>query len=309
MEGAVAGAVAGAAGSSAVCALVAGPVRGARVVLATSLATYLALDLDDDALPGRPPVVAVLARQAVRVPVGILIPQDAVPQDQDAAVGGVTPGHAGPGAGWLVGGGEARLGSRAWRVGRWWNPEVPALGPWRPDGVGPTPLAHLTRLAARLPIGAELTRPGEAALAEALRRPDQAGLAAAVAGLVGLGDGLTPEGDDVLAGALVALAASDGGQGRARQVRRRLAAVVRERLDATTTVSAALLEQAALGRAIPELIDVLRWCASPQSASTGRPGQSGGDAVDRLLAVGHSSGAALARGMLLGLTETGEVPS
>ena len=300
--------VSGAAGSSAVRGLVVGPLRPARVVLAVPAAIYL--ELEPDRAAGRQvpaQVVAVLGPCAVRVPVGIVAGSDGEPGARP-----FDPVHLGaPGH---VGSGEVRLGRQSWRVGRWWSPDVPALGPSGPDA------GRVADLVGRVPPGSGITGRGEAALAVALHRLDGAGLAAAATGLVGLGEGLTPEGDDVLAGVLVALAALDGeGQpggarpggagaaassapGRARHV---LAAAVRERQAGTTRVSAALLEQATLGRAIPELVALLRWCA-PHPASR-RGGASGGlEVLERLLAVGHSSGAALARGMLLGLTETGE---
>jgi hypothetical protein len=102
---------------------------------------------------------------------------------------------------------------------------------------------------------------------------------------LGRGEGLTPEGDDELAGMLVALRRL-GRRAEAHE----LATAVRARLDAhpnaTTAVSAALLEAACDGHAVPPLLAWLREGCPPDSASR-----------RALLTVGHTSGAALARGV------------
>ena len=98
--------------------------------------------------------------------------------------------------------------------------------------------------------------------------------------LVGRGPGLTPAGDDVVAGALVAgCAVRHPALGRWRSA-------TRDALHArrTTAVSWGLLHHALDGWATPEL-----------AAYVESPGP--GPARDRLLAVGSSSGAALAEGV------------
>lgn len=105
--------------------------------------------------------------------------------------------------------------------------------------------------------------------------------------LLGLGPGLTPAGDDLLTGLLVGLA------GRP-DLREPLAdAVVRHAPARTTWLSAELLRLAADGLAAPVVVAVADALA----------GHGGADAVARavppLLAVGHTSGPALARGLLL----------
>jgi hypothetical protein len=112
-------------------------------------------------------------------------------------------------------------------------------------------------------------------------------VARVVDALVGLGPGLTPAGDDVLAGTLVALAAA-GDHDR----RRRLAAAVRLVRHRTTAVSGALLDHAAAGHAIPELARYVVALAR---------GGSHGRVVQDLERVGGSSGAALAVGARIGL--------
>ena len=141
---------------------------------------------------------------------------------------------------------------RAWRVARWWTPSRPL---------------NLTA-----PVA--ITWPHGVRRIDALR-PDE---------LVGLGPGLTPAGDDVLAGALVAGSATGDPRLDGWRVDTE-AALARRR---TTAVSRALLHHALGGWATPELADfVTAACAGEADAC-----------LDRLLAVGHSSGAALASGVL-----------
>lgn len=98
--------------------------------------------------------------------------------------------------------------------------------------------------------------------------------------LLGRGPGLTPMGDDVLAGWFAARAAA----GRPDHV---LAAAVRRRLGVTTMLSATLLDCAVRGEALPQLA---AWLAEPGPATT-----------EALLAVGATSGAGLLAGAGLAL--------
>jgi hypothetical protein len=98
--------------------------------------------------------------------------------------------------------------------------------------------------------------------------------------LLGRGPGLTPLGDDVLAGWLTTRAAL----GRPDHV---LSAAVRRRLGVTTLLSATLLDCATRGEALPQLAD---WLAEPTDSTT-----------DALLAVGATSGAGLLAGAGLAL--------
>jgi hypothetical protein len=160
-----------------------------------------------------------------------------------------------------------------------------------------------------------------AAVAEAAGDDDAS--VAAVAGLLGRGPGLTPSGDDALAGYLAGAAAF----GLDATALRRAIAVLAP--DRTTALSAALLWHAARGECIDELAAVVAVLTSqprrePERAGAGvgsllsvghrlsaaLPGgpvtgadgalhQEAERAVRRLLSVGHSSGAALARGLVL----------
>lgn len=109
--------------------------------------------------------------------------------------------------------------------------------------------------------------------------------------LVGNGSGLTPLGDDVLAGWL-ALHHAVGAATPALED-----AVVRN-LHRTTTLSATLLDCALRGEVLPEYAEVLR-------ALPGHFDGSGQDrlrrAADELVRIGHTSGAGLLLGMRLGL--------
>ena len=110
---------------------------------------------------------------------------------------------------------------------------------------------------------------------------------ALVLGLLGLGPGLTPAGDDLLAGLLVGLATRP-------DLRDPLAAAVsRHAAQRTTWLSAELLRHASAGLAMPAVVAVADALAGHgDDAALTR-------SVPRLLAVGHTSGTALARGLLL----------
>jgi len=130
-----------------------------------------------------------------------------------------------------------------------------------------------------------------ARLGELLATGDAAGIAAAAADLIGLGAGLTPSGDDVLVG-LSLLAAQDGLRLRAALPGLRRAA--RTGGDRTTPVSAAMLAEAADGRARQPVHELLGALSGHAAGALAGP-------VERVIRIGHSSGADLLRGVLLGL--------
>ncbi|WP_141800026.1 DUF2877 domain-containing protein [Nocardioides sp. SLBN-35] len=185
-------------------------------------------------------VVGVLARGAVHVPCAVLTTLPGLPE---ATVGDPV----------LAGDGELRVGPLSVTVTRLVSFAVPRLT---------TPLA---------PVEADLSPARDQLATDALDLL-AAGDPAAVPALVGRGDGLTPVGDDVLAGWLVATRAA----GRDSSP---IAEAVEAHLPRTTSLSAALLRHAIAGEAIAPFRVAL---------TTG--------AVAGLLAVGHTSGA----GMLLG---------
>lgn len=114
--------------------------------------------------------------------------------------------------------------------------------------------------------------------------------------LLGRGEGLTPEGDDLLAAALVTARATGDPRLSGWCARTRLALATRR----TTAVSRGLLHHALEGWATPELAEVLAALGGTDAATLDR-------AMDRLLAVGRTSGAALLDGVALTLT-TRHVP-
>jgi hypothetical protein len=134
--------------------------------------------------------------------------------------------------------------------------------------------------------------PGEPAvtvgpdLADLVRAGRIEGLAAAVGGR---GPGLTPAGDDLLAGVLVVARLCWGPAAEPR-----LDAVARD--VATTGIARAFLVQAARGRCIAPVHDWLVAVAAGRADDAAR-------ARARLLAVGASSGAHLAAGLALAVSQ------
>lgn len=128
---------------------------------------------------------------------------------------------------------------------------------------------------------------GELSPPPAIAAPDLAGLAGLAARLGGRGPGLTPAGDDMLAGALLAARARCGPA--AEPELSAVAASVR-----TTDPAAAFLAWAARGQCIEPAHAVLLALAAGDERRTRA-------AAARLVAVGASSGAALLAGLRLGL--------
>lgn len=167
----------------------------------------------------------------------------------------------------------------AWHVARWWLPP-------RPRGLRPPPV-DVSRLTPEhwpsLCWGVGWPRPSYDGLVPAK--------------LIGAGAGLTPTGDDVLAGALVAAHAT--ADPRLNDWRRSILDLLT--MQRTTAVSRAMLHYALDGYATPELADYLHAVCDGGPDSSTR-------ALDRatvsLLSVGHSSGAALMTGVLHTLATT-----
>jgi Protein of unknown function (DUF2877) len=130
---------------------------------------------------------------------------------------------------------------------------------------------------------------GSSALFEALTARDAARVGDAVDHLLGRGDGLTPEGDDLISGATAALVAFGGPAGLPATVHGHLreALCPADRRLRTTSLSATLLELAAAGKVVEPLLSILDLRAPPREWR---------DAVERLVALGHSTGRALCVG-------------
>jgi Protein of unknown function (DUF2877) len=257
--------------STAVELALVGPTRTATVIATGPDALYLAVDD-----PGRTTMCLASAR-AVRVPCALVLDAKVPPPQLPAETLG------------QLGGGLLTIGEQAFRVSRWWRPP-------RPHGLGAAPPARLAGAVRWLTgrVADPLDPAGRDAVADLVGaltagdRPDPA-----VARLLGRGPGLTPTGDDVLAGALVTLCAL--GAPAAGPL---AAAVTSAAPDATTAVSAALLRHAARGECVPQLADLLEAIAlggaDPASGTLPR-------AAGALLAVGHCSGAGLLHGVLVAL--------
>lgn len=175
-----------------------------------------------------------------------------------------------PGEGPLVVDGRTlQCGETVWKVTRWWRPA-------RPRDLEPP--ANLSTFV--WPV-----------LGVPPPRPSYDGLLPAA--LVGAGPGLTPAGDDVLAGALVTAHAT--ADSRLANWRDQTRAALQSR--STTVVSRGLLHHAMDGFATDELAGYLTaHCNGKGNRAAAR---------ERLLAVGHSSGAALLAGALHTLNTRG----
>lgn len=238
--------------------LVAGPDRPVRVVHRGSDAVYL--DADGVCL-------GVLSARATAVPCGVRTSLAHLPEgllDESVA--------------W-VGDGRVALGGTDVVVARTVGAAVPPLDLAR------VPTAE-QRLASAAGDRVQHVRDElpEDALAGLV-----AGRADVVPALLGRGSGLTPVGDDVLAGWLATTVASSTAAGSdvAEEVGR-LAA------SSTTLLSSTLLDCARRGDVIPQYRTVL--------LDLGAPGDSDVDgSVDALLRVGHTSGAGMVLGTLLAL--------
>ncbi len=254
-----------AAVSPLVAAAVGGTPGPCRVLAAFPTCLYLDLGAHEQ-------VLAVLAADAVALPIGLRL---ALPSHE--VRWGVEPG-----ASVIVGEGRVRL-PRA---------DVVATRRSRPARVRPQP-----RVATQ---HRPLPDPGVLGdLAHALTSAALAGRSAVpgVRGLVGVGRGLTPSGDDALCGILLTLGALDDPPARLALTAVREA--VHDVLSATTSLSASLLVAAGAGYAVPDVVRLVTLLA-------GAPTVGGADLHDlhdfhdlvgRVLAIGHSSGRDLLSGV------------
>ncbi len=130
------------------------------------------------------------------------------------------------------------------------------------------------------------------ALSGGLHRFRALGDARALAGLVGLGPGLTPSGDDIVVGALAALDLAQEARPAAAGLRDALAAALDGKIAfRTPRLSAQLLSAALAGFYAEPLLALLEALAT-----AGSPGALAA-AADALTAVGHRSGTDMLRGV------------
>jgi Protein of unknown function (DUF2877) len=250
-----------AAASVLVRGLLTGPVRPATVLAAGPAATYLEAG-------GQ--VLAIVAAGGVRLPCAAML----------AGSGRLPVGRSRL----AVGRGAVHEdGRRLVAVHRWFDPRVRLTGV---DGRAVHRFAHAVRSRG----GVDPLLPDDAVdrLAEGLRSGDSGG---AVSALVGRGTGLTPSGDDLVAGTLAALRAL--GAPAADELGEAVRALAP---GATTRLSAALLQAADVGGLVPEAGGVLRALAGGSDVEA---------AAARLVALGHNSGWHLSAGLLIGVAHAG----
>lgn len=159
-----------------------------------------------------------------------------------------------------------------------------------------TPPLRIERPELEMPM-ARMALPKMQLLARAAWEQDMVCVEEATRGLAGLGPGLTPAGDDVLAGfaavmALLSARISADSTSRSH-VAEVIAAVARPR---TTMLSGVLLEHAARGEVAEQLGEMLLTLALPAEES-----EAVLQAADKLLAFGATSGGDTLLGVLLGL--------
>jgi hypothetical protein len=253
-----------AAGPARVHALISDPIQPADVLGRFATALYLRL-------AGRE-VIALLNSDAVRLPIGMILPTSSREFPLSYLSGPV-----------LVGSGAVRVGGWSCRVSRLISRLAPA--PLTPD---PNACGHLRhRLTHYQSADPDLRLPDSLLLDDA-HSPEAA--AELVRRLLGAGPGLTPAGDDVLAGLLVGLW-SFGQPAESLRL-----AVLAGLPAGTTDLSAALLRCAVRGESIPQVNQLLRILSG--NAWQRRLD----DALDDLIRVGHTSGTALATGVLAAAT-------
>jgi Protein of unknown function (DUF2877) len=243
--------------------LISGPVQPADVLGRFATALYLRLAGGE--------VIALLSSDAVRLPIGLILLTSSHEFPLTHLYGQVS-----------VGSGAVHVGNWSCRVSRLVSLRAPAA--LTPDRDACEYLQH--RLAQYQSADPDL-RPPDALLDDA-HSPEVA--ADLVRRLLGVGPGLTPAGDDVLAGLLVGL------QSFGRKAEPLRLAVLAGLAAGTTDLSAALLRCAARGESIPQVNKLLR--AMSGSAWPGRLD----DAMDDLVRVGNTSGTALATGVLAAAT-------
>ncbi|HSR14090.1 MAG TPA: DUF2877 domain-containing protein [Thermodesulfobacteriota bacterium] len=135
---------------------------------------------------------------------------------------------------------------------------------------------------------------------DALRQSDWGAVRERVAGIVGLGPGLTPSGDDFLAGFLGAAAVMSRRNAGAEEIFRTLGIVVSDARQKTTKVSAAMLEDAAEGQ-------LSEPAASFFCALFSKEGKQIFSEAGKILALGASSGEDVLNGMAAGVLFFSEI--
>jgi hypothetical protein len=218
--------------------------------------------------------MALLSEEAVRLPIGVVLANAELPEAGSTVV---------------IGNGSIASGEHTWRPARWWDPR-PRLSAEDLFRHGPELLFALEKE----PYGSFGLPLAEAlALARALADGD----AGPALGVIGLGPGLTPSGDDVIAGALAVLALGGRLESRTRTL---IAACASTR---TTALSAALIAAASRGQVIPQAATLLGALAAGATA------HRLASAATQLFCVGATSGHDLCAGMAGALIASASAPA
>lgn len=251
-----------AAASIALSDLLLGPPQAGLLLGASEAAIYAGFD---DGVPG---VVALLPPTSVRLPLGMVIGGSLPVMASDAAV--------------LVGEGALCIGDDAWVASRWFDPRPQGLATMNRDRLAAASDVLWKLSSTEVGIDTDRARAAVAALV--------AGHARAACALLGEGPGLTPAGDDVVAGALAACALL----GRAIPPEA-VSEVLAGARAATTSLSSALLSCAAAGQVVPQAARFLAALGGDGEVTV---------ALTALRSVGATSGTALAVGIAAALTES-----
>jgi len=250
--------------------VLAAPPRSARVLAAMPAAVYLYLE-EDGPLVRRPETDGADAHSRRVIP---LLTDSAVLLPSGIRVGSLSwPSSLTVGDHVQVGENRVLLTGLDLRVVRTWQPPRVRVG-------APRPMPDLIGW-----VDPGLRQAAATLVTAAMSGADPEAL---VRALVGHGQGLTPTGDDVLCGVLLAVRSAATADGWEDSLRLHIA----RRWAATTSLSAMLLRDAADGYAVPDvarLVDHLFGAAS-DPASLGL--------IARVLDIGHTSGADLLAGVL-----------
>jgi len=273
------------------------PLQAGRVIAVLPDVIYL----DFGEYAGEPQVIALTAPGVICPPNAITLklpgqdgPAPPAGAQEPARPAGREDRTAGREDGAWVGNGRVLACGMDVQVRRWWDPS-PVVGP-----LSRGRLEHGVASLARVYSAAEY-RPGldghdaPAALAARCAAGDLASAVEVAESLVGLGPGLTPSGDSMISGLLLALrllgGATPGGTKAVWLADWLGAAVTCYAEQRTTALAATLLHCAARGQAAEEVSAVLRAFAGQKPVEP---------AARRLLTAGRATGAELTWGLIAG---------
>ena len=273
------------------------PLQAGRVIAVLPEVIYL----DFGGYEGEPQVIALTAPGVIRLPNAITLklpgqdgPAPPAGAQEPARPAGREDRTAGREDRAWVGNGRVLACGMDVQVRRWWDPS-PVVGP-----LSRGRLEHGVASLARVYSAAEY-RPGldghngPAALAARCAAGDLASAVEIAESLVGLGPGLTPSGDSMISGLLLALrllgGATAGGTKAVWLADWLGAAVTCYAEERTTALAATLLHCAARGQAAEEVSAVLRAFAGQKPVER---------AARRLLTTGRATGAELTWGLIAG---------